>query len=168
MIVACIDIGSTWTKGASFRVDGRDTEIVARAAQPTTVNNLAEGFFAVLNGIVEGDPLTLLRAGRMKLQYSSSAKGGLAVAAIGLVPEMTVEIGKIAAQSAGAKLTQVFAFNLTCKDIADLEAAPPDILLFAGGTDGGIVALEFHTRSWQEILPGQGQLLFVDFPKNVA
>ncbi len=33
---------------------------------------------------------------------------------------------------------------------------------------GGIVALEFHTRSWQEILPGQGQLLFVDFPKNVA
>lgn len=137
MIVACIDIGSTWTKGASFRVDGRDTEIVARAAQPTTVNNLAEGFFAVLNGIVEGDPLTLLRAGRMKLQYSSSAKGGLAVAAIGLVPEMTVEIGKIAAQSAGAKLTQVFAFNLTRKDIADLEAAPPDILLFAGGTDGG-------------------------------
>ena len=33
---------------------------------------------------------------------------------------------------------------------------------------GGIVALEFHTPSWQEILPGQGQLLFVDFPKNVA
>lgn len=33
---------------------------------------------------------------------------------------------------------------------------------------GGIIALEFHTRSWQEILPGQGQLLFVDFPKNVA
>ena len=55
MIVACIDIGSTWTKGASFRVDGRDTEIVARAAQPTTVNNLAEGFFAVLNGTVGGE-----------------------------------------------------------------------------------------------------------------
>jgi phosphohistidine phosphatase len=33
---------------------------------------------------------------------------------------------------------------------------------------GGIVALEFHTRSWQEILPGHGQLLFVDCPKNVA
>lgn len=137
MIVACIDIGSTWTKGAAFRVDGRETQIVGRAARPTTVSNLADGFFAVLEDIVDGDPLALLKDGRLKLQYSSSAKGGLAVAAIGLVPEMTVEIGKIAAQSAGAKLTQVFAFHLTRQDIAGLEASPPDILLFAGGTDGG-------------------------------
>lgn len=137
MIVACLDIGSTWTKGAAFCVDGSEVQIVGRAARPTTVNNLGEGFFAVLQEIVDGDPLALLKDGSLKLQYSSSAKGGLAVAAIGLVPEMTVEIGKIAAQSAGAKLTQVFSFYLTKQDIAGLEASPPDILLFAGGTDGG-------------------------------
>ena len=137
MIVACIDIGSTWTKGAAFRVDGNNVKILARASRPTTVNNLADGFFAVLQHIVGGNPLALLRQGQLKLQYSSSAKGGLAVAAIGLVPEITLEIGKIAAQSAGAKLTQVFSFELTPDDIAALESSPPDILLFAGGTDGG-------------------------------
>ncbi|SDI34405.1 glutamate mutase L [Propionivibrio dicarboxylicus] len=137
MIVACLDIGSTWTKGATFRVDGETVSLLARAARPTTVVNLADGFFAVLGDIVEGDPLAQLHDGRLSLQYSSSAKGGLAVAAIGLVPEMTLEIGKIAAQSAGARLSQVFAYHLTEDDIAGLEASPPDILLFAGGTDGG-------------------------------
>lgn len=137
MIVACIDIGSTWTKGATFRVTGGEVSLLARAARPTTVANLGDGFFAVLQAIVDGEPLSLLRDGQLKLQYSSSAKGGLAVAAIGLVPEMTLEIGKIAAQSAGAKLSKVFAYQLSRQDIAGLEASPPDILLFAGGTDGG-------------------------------
>ena len=70
MIVACIDIGSTWTKGATFFVEGEDARILRRAAHPTTVSNLADGFFAVLNDIVEGDPLALLRDGQLKLQYS--------------------------------------------------------------------------------------------------
>ena len=186
MIVACLDIGSTWTKGVAFRLDtsasspsplgrgvgvresggpagaaiGESTaalphprplsrgergeveeaasvSILARAARPTTVDNLADGFFAVLGDCVEGDALAMLESGELKLQYSSSAKGGLAVAAIGLVPEVTLEVGKIAAQSAGARLSQVFSYHLTRRDIAALEASPPDILLFAGGTDGG-------------------------------
>ena len=144
MIVACIDIGSTWTKGAAFRVEERngvegpdDVLCLERSACPTTVDDLADGFSRVLHDVAGADALARLRAGDLRLQYSSSAKGGLAVAAIGLVPEVTVEIGKVAAQSAGAKLTQAFAFRLTRKDIAALEAAPPDILLFAGGTDGG-------------------------------
>lgn len=137
MIVATIDIGSTWTKGAAFEIEQDDVLIRGRAARPTTVDNLADAFFAVLRDIVPGNPLRMIKEGSLKLQYSSSAKGGLAVAAIGLVPEVTLEIGKIAAQSAGARLTQVFSYRLTKQDIAGLEAAPPDILLFAGGTDGG-------------------------------
>lgn len=137
MIVACLDIGSTWTKGVAFRVAGAEVSLLGRASRPTTVSNLAEGFVAVLQDCVPGDPLSMLRSGGLRLQYSSSAKGGLAVAAIGLVPEVTLEVSKIAAQSAGARLTQVFSYQLTRRDIAALEAAPPDILLFAGGTDGG-------------------------------
>lgn len=131
MIAVAIDIGSTWTKGAAFRVDGDAVEILERAARPTTPGNLSEGFFAVLESVARPG------AEDAALHYSSSAKGGLAVAAVGLVPEMTVEIGRIAAQSAGAKLTRAFSFHLTRQDIAELEASPPDILLFAGGTDGG-------------------------------
>ena len=137
MIVAAIDIGSTWTKGASFEIENDTVRVAQRATRPTTVDNLGDAFFAVLCELVPGDPLSQLAAGTLKIEYSSSAKGGLAVAAIGLVPEVTLEIGKTAAQSAGAKLTQVFSYRLTRRDIAGLEASPPDILLFAGGTDGG-------------------------------
>ena len=139
MNLVAIDIGSTWTKGVRFEIEpeSENVRIAARAARPTTVDNLGDGFFALLGELVSGDPLAQLASGAVQLQYSSSAKGGLAVAAIGLVPEVTLEIGKTAAQSAGAKLTQVFSYRLTRRDIAGLEAAPPDILLFAGGTDGG-------------------------------
>ncbi|MBP6654317.1 MAG: glutamate mutase L [Propionivibrio sp.] len=137
MIAVCIDIGSTWTKGAAFEVDADAVTIRQRATTPTTVCNLFDGFCSVLRALLPGDALAMCKSGQVELFYSSSAKGGLAVAAIGLVPEITLEIGKIAAQSAGAKLTQVFAYQLTRSDIAALEASPPDILLFAGGTDGG-------------------------------
>ena len=127
MSVVAIDIGSTWTKGARFEVepDSERVSIAARAARPTTVDNLADAFFAVLDELVDGDALAQIAAGTLQLEYSSSAKGGLAVAAIGLVPEVTLEIGKTAAQSAGAKLTQVFSYRLTRRDIAGLEASPP-------------------------------------------
>lgn len=137
MIYAAIDIGSTWTKGASFRLDGERVQLERRAARPTTVANLSEAFFGVLGEIVSGDPLDRLRSGELRLRYSSSAKGGLAVAAIGLVPDVTLEIGKLAAQSAGARLSQVFSYRLTPSDIAQLEKRQPDIVLLAGGTDGG-------------------------------
>jgi len=137
MIYASIDIGSTWTKGASFRLEGELVRLDRRAARPTTVDDLSHAFFAVLGEIVAGDPLDQLRRGELRLRFSSSAKGGLAVAAIGLVPEVTLEVGKLAAQSAGARLSQVFAYRLTAQDVAQLEASQPDIVLLAGGTDGG-------------------------------
>lgn len=141
MIVASIDIGSTWTKGAAFRRVGSELELLRRAVLPTTVNNLADGFFRVLDELIDAPgarhPADLVRRGDIRLCYSSSAKGGLAVAALGIVPEMTLETAKIAAYSAGAKLTRVLSYRLTRSDIRSLEESPPDILLFAGGTDGG-------------------------------
>lgn len=62
---------------------------------------------------------------------------GLAVAAIGLVPSITLESAKVTAHSAGAKVSQHFAYNLNKSDVRALEVSPPDILLFTGGTDGG-------------------------------
>jgi len=138
MITISIDIGSTWTKGAAFRLVGTELELQRRAVFPTTVHNLAEGFFRVLDELVgQADAAERVRRGDIKLCYSSSAKGGLAVAALGIVPEITLETAKVAAYSAGAKLTRVLSYRLTRSDIRALEENPPDILLFAGGTDGG-------------------------------
>ncbi|MFM8899367.1 MAG: methylaspartate mutase accessory protein GlmL [Burkholderiales bacterium] len=141
MLCVSIDIGSTWTKGAVFSLIHDDLVLLERRACPTTVDDLARGFNNVLMQLLPtaslDELLALIHSGEVELSYSSSAKGGLAVAALGLVPDITLETAKMAAYSAGAKLTQVLSYKLTSSDVRALEAAPPDILLFAGGTDGG-------------------------------
>lgn len=133
-MIVSIDIGSTWTKGALFELQGGELILRDRAAFATTTANLEEGFSRVLDTLVNG---AYLCRNNYQLFYSSSAKGGLAVAALGLVPEITLESATMAAASAGAKITRVFSYQLTREDIQALETNPPDILLFAGGTDGG-------------------------------
>lgn len=141
MINVSIDIGSTWTKGAVFDVGSDDhIELKNYALTPTTIEHLADGFFTVLNKILNvSDARPLLEAGKVNINYSSSAKGGLAVAALGLVPTITLESAKVTAHSAGAKVSQHFAYKLNRTDIRKLEQTPPDIFLFTGGTDGGDV-----------------------------
>lgn len=140
MKTVSIDIGSTWTKGALFEVGEHDLTLLQRAVCPTTVDHLAHGFFHILECLLPGEEaIARIRAGEIGLDYSSSAKGGLAVAALGLVPSITLESARTAAYSAGARVTRVFAYRMTRADIRALENNPPDILLFAGGTDGGHV-----------------------------
>lgn len=141
MISVSIDIGSTWTKGAVFDVGSDDhIDVKNYALTPTTTDHLADGFFTVLNKILNvSDARPLLEAGKIDISYSSSAKGGLAVAALGLVPTITLESAKVTAHSAGAKVSQHFAYKLNRTDIRALEQTPPDIFLFTGGTDGGDV-----------------------------
>ena len=132
-----IDIGSTWTKGAVFDLSGSELACERRAVFPTSVDNLSDAYFRVLHELVGPGAIDRVRGGEIGLSYSSSAKGGLSVAALGIVPEVTLETAKVAAYSAGAKLTRVLSYRLTRSDIRALEESPPDIVLFAGGTDGG-------------------------------
>ncbi|OGV62149.1 MAG: hypothetical protein A3K19_27435 [Lentisphaerae bacterium RIFOXYB12_FULL_65_16] len=135
-----IDIGSTWTKGARFGVGGGVCRLERRSARPTTVAHLPDAFFSVLGELADGaDPVGRVRRGEFVLRYSSSAKGGLAIAALGIVPELTLEMALQTSYSAGGKVEQVYSYRLTRADRARLEANPPDILLFTGGTDGGNV-----------------------------
>ncbi|HCL5269224.1 TPA: glutamate mutase L [Salmonella enterica] len=138
MQIVSVDIGSTWTKAALFAQEGDALTLVNHALTPTTPHHLADGFFTSLNQVLHvADARPLLKHGDIQLKYSSSAKGGLAVAAMGLVPSITLESAKVTAHSAGAKIAQYYAYKLNRHDIAELEASPPDILLFTGGTDGG-------------------------------
>ncbi|RDR20779.1 methylaspartate mutase accessory protein GlmL [Escherichia marmotae] len=135
MQIVSVDIGSTWTKAALFTREGDALTLVNHVLTPTTTHHLAEGFFSSLNQVLNVDnALPLLNCGEVALKYSSSAKGGLAVAAMGLVPSITLETAKVTAHSAGAKITQYYAYKLNRRDIQALEETPPDILLF---TDGG-------------------------------
>ncbi len=136
MKIVSIDIGSTWTKGAIFQLENNQLKLISRAAHKTTIDNLATGFFHVLETLAPTYSSSVAK-NEMKLFYSSSAKGGLAVAALGIVPDITLETAKIAAFSAGAKINHCFSYHLTEADLTEMQNSAPDILLFTGGTDGG-------------------------------
>lgn len=126
-----IDTGSTWTKGLAVDLDaGR---LLARTQHPTT---LAEGLMAGVRAVLA--ELDRAHAGEIVFRAAtSSAAGGLRVAAIGLVPALTGQAARQASLGAGARVVFSGNFQLAAAEIAALRAAQPDIVLLAGGTDGG-------------------------------
>lgn len=129
-----IDFGSTYTKLTA--VDIENEEIIATAKDITTVEtDIMIGFnkaFEKLNESLEGKVVEFIE----KLACSSAA-GGLKMVAIGLVPELTAEAAKRAALGAGARVLKVYSYELTSKEIEEIKNSKLDIILLAGGTDGG-------------------------------
>lgn len=145
--VISIDIGSTYTKGALFVYQDaeklRQFRVVSQATTPTTVSHLPDGFHNVLGQLLKHCDAS----DQLSIRFSSSAKGGLSIAALGIVPELTLKSAKLTALSAGGRVDNVLAYKITRHDLAALEQAPPDIILLAGGTDGGNEAYVMHNAS---------------------
>jgi uncharacterized protein (TIGR01319 family) len=128
-----VDIGSTFTKGALFVPEGDALALRAQSAVPTTVDDLSRGFEIVEAALkAAAGPAGIGRA-----YFSSSARGGLKIAAVGLTTDLTVSIARLAACSAGGKVVKAYSYRLTRAEIEELEGLAPDIVLFTGGTDGG-------------------------------
>ena len=129
-----IDFGSTYTKLTA--VDIENEEILATAKDITTVeDDIMIGFNKAYEAVMEdlkGKDIEFVR----KLACSSAA-GGLKMVAIGLVPELTAEAAKRAALGAGARVLKVYSYELTSKEILEIKNSNLDIILLAGGTDGG-------------------------------
>lgn len=130
--IYCADLGSTFTKGALFKID-KTVQVAARYDVPTTRHNLEEGWRESLSGCLE--KASLKKADR--LLVSSSAKGGLGIVAVGLVKELTMKAGCEAAISGGAKILASFSGSLEKSDIKSINDLSPDIILFTGGTERG-------------------------------
>ena len=128
-----IDFGSTFTKLRA--VDLEKGEIIGAGQGPSTVASDITGGLTKALSDLEGR-IGPLPDFKHRLACSSAA-GGLGMVTVGLVKELTAEAAKQAALGAGAKLTGTFSFGLTKGDIAEVEALAPDIILLAGGTDGG-------------------------------
>ena len=132
-VVALADFGSTYTKVRL--VDPAAGELLARAEAPTTVaGDLMEGYAAALGAASRslGGDFTI-----DEQLAVSSAGGGLRVAAVGLVADLTAAAARQAALNAGARVEVVLAGSLDDEQLDELQAARPEIVLFAGGTDGG-------------------------------
>jgi uncharacterized protein (TIGR01319 family) len=133
-VTLLVDIGSTNTKITA--VDLENEEIVGRAYASSTVDTdmtigLDEAYRKLLTQIGHG-PLDI----EAKFACSSAA-GGLRLIAIGLIPSLTTEAAKRAALGAGAKVVNVYSRQLSHREVREIETAKPDIVLLAGGTDGG-------------------------------
>lgn len=130
--VLLIDFGSTYTKVTIVDLDTE--EILGTARAGTTIEtNIMDGLNAALAEI----PVPVGGWNFVRKLACSSAAGGLKMVASGLVKELTAEAARRAALGAGARVLEVFSYELTEQDLAKIIVLKPDILLLAGGTDGG-------------------------------
>ncbi len=121
----CLDIGSTWTKAALVAPDGT---LLGTAQHPTTPPEVLDGIAAVTSAL-GAEPARVLAC--------SSAGGGLRLAVVGQERLISAEAGYRVALSAGAKVVHVSSGELDAAGVRALREARPDVVLLAGGTDGG-------------------------------
>jgi uncharacterized protein (TIGR01319 family) len=133
-IYLLIDFGSTYTKITA--VDLEAEEIVGWAQSPTTVaKDITIGLDAAL---LKLEKTCRIDWKNVQGKYAcSSAAGGLKIAAIGLVPELTLEAARRAALGAGAKVVCGYGYEIDQAIVKEIEESGCDIILLAGGTDGG-------------------------------
>ncbi|NLW55688.1 MAG: MutL protein [Firmicutes bacterium] len=127
-----IDFGSTYTKMTAVDLDQPAVLGTARA-RTSVEDGLLLGYLKALERLEQ-------KVGHLNYERRlacSSAAGGLKMVAIGLVPELTVEAAKKAALGAGARVIGAYGFELSPAEIEELLALEPDLILLAGGTDGG-------------------------------
>lgn len=142
-----VDIGSTFTKVTA--VDIERSKIQAQASSPTTPSDVSVGLQNALEGLK-------LNSGVLRpaqVLACSSAAGGLRMVAIGLVEDLTAKAAKQAALGAGARVLKTFSFQLTEEDRSEIIDLKPDIILLAGGTDGGNTENILHNAKVLASLP---------------
>jgi uncharacterized protein (TIGR01319 family) len=129
----CLDVGSTWTKGALVAPDG---SLLGTAQHETTPPEVLDGVAAVT---------AALAASSAEVLACSSAGGGLRLAVVGQERLVSTEAGHRVALSAGAKVVHVSAGELP--NVHALRAARPDVVLLVGGTDGGDEKVLLHNAT---------------------
>lgn len=137
-----IDLGSTFTKAVAIDLEGE--EVVSGVKSPSTVSeDVTIGLKNALHQIEK-------KVGEIEREAAvacSSAAGGLRVVSIGLVPELSSEAAKRAALGAGAKIVGHFSYELNQTEMRQIEEISPDLILLAGGTDGGNTKAILHNAS---------------------
>ena len=129
----CLDVGSTWTKGALVAPDGT---LLGVAQHETTPPEVLTGVAAVT---------AALPRRRRDVLACSSAGGGLRLAVVGQERLVSAEAGHRVALSAGAKVVHVSAGELST--VHALRASRPDVVLLVGGTDGGDEKVLLHNAA---------------------
>ncbi|MEM2005680.1 MAG: glutamate mutase L [Zestosphaera sp.] len=158
--ILATDVGSTTTKARFFGKVGDEWRFLASGEAPTTVEKPVEDVTkGVRNAVREVEELTghkilndssgelgfimPYRGGKEGIDVyvsTSSAGGGLQMLVAGVVKNITAESAQRAALGAGAIIMDVLAVDdgrEPYEKINIVRFLRPDIVLIAGGTDGG-------------------------------
>ena len=139
-LALAVDFGSTFTKASLF--DLAENRMVGAAYEPSTVDtDVTVGLQAVLSRVKAHTPVPL---SQIPTHVCSSAAGGLRMVVVGLVPSLSLEAAQRAALGAGAKIVGAYGHKLSANVVAALAASRPDLILLAGGIDGGDEATILH------------------------
>lgn len=148
-----IDFGSTFTK--VVYIDLNKNEIISKASHFSTVDtDITEGLRECLKDISRDSGISNLE--QSEALACSSAAGGLRIVCIGFVPDYSSEAANLAALGAGAKVVGCFSYEINAKELEEIKNLSPDIILLAGGTDGGDKKVIIHnakilaTRNWSD------------------
>lgn len=166
-VILIVDCGSTTTKAILIERIGEEFRLQVRGEAPTTVEIPFEDVtMGVRNAISEVEELsgrklmdsrgiitpTQGRSGTDLFLATSSAGGGLQMMVAGVVKKMTAESAQRAALGAGAIVMDTMAVDdgrVTYQKIERIRQLRPDMILVAGGIDGGTVS---HVVEIAEIL----------------
>ncbi len=153
--VLATDCGSTTTKAILIELQGDTFRLVVRGEAPTTVEAPFEDVTrGVLNAVMEveelagrkildGEKIVTPQTGETGVDVyisTSSAGGGLQMMVAGVVKTMSAESAARAALGAGAIVMDTLAMNdgrLPHQKIERIRHLRPDMILLAGGVDGG-------------------------------
>jgi uncharacterized protein (TIGR01319 family) len=166
-VILATDCGSTTSKARFFKKLGNEYRFVASGEAPTTVEAPFEDVtMGVRNALREVEELTghkilddegviMPSKGDKGVDIyvtTSSAGGGLQMMVCGVIKTMTAESAERAALGAGAIVMDVLAVDdgrQVHERIQRLRYLRPDMILVAGGTDGGTIT---HVNEMAELI----------------
>lgn len=151
-----VDFGSTYTKLTAVDLDKED--IIGTSKAMTTVDtDITIGYEKALHDLFldVGQPLHF-----EKMIACSSAAGGLKMAAIGLVEELTTEAAKRVCLGAGAKVELVLSHHINQRETQSILDKHIDIILLAGGADGGNSECVIHNAEKLAKSPIKAPIVF--------
>ncbi len=157
--ILAVDIGSVHTRALLFDIVEGAYRFVAYGEAPTTTgapwNNAIEGVYHALQQISQATGRTLItEEGALIVpskgalygvdSFVATASAGRPIRAVlvGLVPGMSIQSGKRAAESIYLSLVDVISLadqRSPEEQIRALLSAHPDLIMIVGGTDGGAV-----------------------------
>ncbi|MCX7779660.1 MAG: glutamate mutase L [Negativicutes bacterium] len=133
--VLVFDVGSTYTKLCAFLMQQDDLILCGRSQALTTIDNIENGVRAAKQILIDRG---VAISPDVKVFSTSSAAGGLRMVALGYMPRVTAKAAKEVAMSAGARVLEVISQEDPPEyRLQVLREIQPDIILLAGGTDGG-------------------------------